>query len=458
MTDLALFFGRFHPLIVHLPIGFILLAAILEAYTYLDKDKSDVLQLPIKITLFASVAASVLAFILGLLLASQGGYDLKTLAWHKWMSLCFTSLVFITLLVKLKVLKVNTKTVSGLLLGSVISISITGHLGGNLTHGSDYLVAYAPAFIKKVLNKEEDFIVTAIPSHPDSVIIFEHLIKPVLKEKCYSCHNVSKMKGGLLMTSIEGLTNGGDTGHAILGGKSHKSSIFNRVTLRQSEEKFMPPSGIPLTYSEIKLLQWWIDEGASYDQMISEVFKSREIKHILRMDYRIETDPIPFIERHPIPPLDSISLVNLSLAGWMVKPISQNVNYLEISGNKKSITNKMLTTLLAAKDHIAWIDLSRMHLNDNHLKKVSQLINLTKLKVQNNNITDLGIHHLSTLINLELLNLYNNSVSDVSMNTIKNLNSLKSLYVWQTDVTSEGIENLKSVNAELNIIGSSNNF
>ena len=30
--DISSFFGRFHPLVVHLPIGFILLAVILEIY------------------------------------------------------------------------------------------------------------------------------------------------------------------------------------------------------------------------------------------------------------------------------------------------------------------------------------------------------------------------------------------------------------------------------------------
>ena len=62
--DAALFFGRFHPLVVHLPIGFFLLVAAGEAATFHPKLKGRVepvlgLLIPI------SAAAALGAFLMG---------------------------------------------------------------------------------------------------------------------------------------------------------------------------------------------------------------------------------------------------------------------------------------------------------------------------------------------------------------------------------------------------------
>src|SRR3954465_8383264 len=71
--DFALFFGRFHPLIVHLPIGFFLLVAMGEAATFiptLRERVEPVLGLLVPISTVAALAA----FLMGQLLALEGGF------------------------------------------------------------------------------------------------------------------------------------------------------------------------------------------------------------------------------------------------------------------------------------------------------------------------------------------------------------------------------------------------
>ena len=62
------------------------------------------------------------------------------------------------------------------------------------------------------------------------------------------------------MLTIKDIKNGGLSGKSIIAGNSSKSLIFQRATLSQDNKKFMPPTGIPLTYDEINLIKWWIDK------------------------------------------------------------------------------------------------------------------------------------------------------------------------------------------------------
>ena len=73
----------------------------------------------------------------------------------------------------------------------------------------------------------------------------------------------------MLITSKEGIEKGGENGEVILPGKAHDSELFVRVTLPQKSKKFMPPKGEPLTYSELKIMEWWVASGASFDASLS---------------------------------------------------------------------------------------------------------------------------------------------------------------------------------------------
>jgi hypothetical protein len=57
------------------------------------------------------------------------------------------------------------------------------------------------------------FVQAADPT-PEQIEFFEKGIRPVLVEKCYSCHSAEapKAMGGLLLDTAEGLLKGGDNG------------------------------------------------------------------------------------------------------------------------------------------------------------------------------------------------------------------------------------------------------
>src|SRR5258707_8763664 len=80
--ELSQFVGRFHPLIVHLPIALLLLVPLLE-FLGLFRRWNDLRASAGFVLLLASISAFVAAF-LGWLLAWSGGYEGTLVTRHMW--------------------------------------------------------------------------------------------------------------------------------------------------------------------------------------------------------------------------------------------------------------------------------------------------------------------------------------------------------------------------------------
>jgi Planctomycete cytochrome C len=74
------------------------------------------------------------------------------------------------------------------------------------------------------------------------IAFFETKIRPVLVEKCYSCHSgeAEKLQAGLLLDSREGLLRGGDSGPAVISGSPAESLLIQSLKYEAYE---MPPAG-----------------------------------------------------------------------------------------------------------------------------------------------------------------------------------------------------------------------
>ena len=87
---------------------------------------------------------------------------------------------------------------------------------------------------------------------------FEKHVRPLLVEKCQSCHGAEKQKGGLRLDSREALLKGGDSGPAAVPGKPAESPLVKAIGY--TGELKMPPKG-KLSDKEIALLSRWIEGG-----------------------------------------------------------------------------------------------------------------------------------------------------------------------------------------------------
>ena len=102
-------------------------------------------------------------------------------------------------------------------------------------------------------------VATASSAQENEKLTYDDHIRPLLENKCFSCHNPDKKKGGLELTSYAGLMNGGSGGAVVDAGNPSGSRLW--TCSAKKEEPFMPPEGAPLDAKDLTLLSKWIAGG-----------------------------------------------------------------------------------------------------------------------------------------------------------------------------------------------------
>lgn len=89
-------------------------------------------------------------------------------------------------------------------------------------------------------------------------------VQPIFRKHCYECHAGETEEGGLNLGIKSKAFGGGDSGAAIVAGKSGDSLLIQLIT-GVDDSRSMPPEGKePLTKQQINLLRTWIDRGANW--------------------------------------------------------------------------------------------------------------------------------------------------------------------------------------------------
>src|SRR5260221_684662 len=200
--NLPEYIGHLHPVLVHLPIG-ILLTAIL--FDWLSRRKGfRKLHKSVQVMLFLGFLSAAMSSFTGYLLSQSGDYDATLLNRHQWLGISVSILSLIVLLLRRGKEK-GQKLVSSLLLfGLAILILFTGHAGGSLTHGADFL---EPPSIAGWFGTESEK--EFLPADIKSAILFNDLVAPVFKEKCIRCHGPSRQNGKMRIYQPQFVLKGG---------------------------------------------------------------------------------------------------------------------------------------------------------------------------------------------------------------------------------------------------------
>ncbi len=265
----VLFFGRLHPLVVHLPIGIWILVALAELASLSPRLKPRVdpaLALALPVLLLTTVTA----FVLGHLLGKAGDFPPHALTVHRRLELFATFGTALCLLLWTYQTRRGTSgarwTYRGLLAASIGLLSIGAHFGGTLTRGDTYLAKYAPGFLKPLLGGKEE--VKAAPqasAQPASAepLLYANVVQPLLDKYCTGCHYEQKKKGKLRLDTLAMMLKGGENGPVIVAGSSESSAMIKRMLLPASDDDHMPPSDKKQpSADEIAVLRFWIDRGA----------------------------------------------------------------------------------------------------------------------------------------------------------------------------------------------------
>ena len=452
MTDLALFLGRFHPFLVHLPIGFLLLAGALEL---LARRPAFAGVRPVTgPVLLMSAAAAVLSAGAGYLLASSGAYDGGTLAWHRALGLAVAATTVLAAAAWYRsdggVRRPVRRAYEGLLVVSVVLVAIAGHLGGTLTHGEGYLTEHAPAFLRLTAGS------TATPAAraAHEIVVYRELVQPLMASRCVDCHGPDRREGGLRLDGPDEIRKGGESGAAITAGSPDGSELLRRLWLPRTDPEAMPPKGrAPLSVAEAGVLRWWIAQGASFEQTLADA----EIPDHLRPAVEAIVGPVesgrPAILAVATPAADPAKLEQARRLGVSVSPLADDTSWLSAhcTNAGREFGDAELDALAGLGAQITWLDLTGTSVTDTGLAALSRFPNLTRLQLDRTGIGDAGLAHLAGLDRLEYLNLYGTRVTDEGLSHLTGLENLRSLYLWQTGASAQGVDRLRAGNPRLEI-------
>jgi hypothetical protein len=97
------------------------------------------------------------------------------------------------------------------------------------------------------------------PDGAAAKVTFDEHIVPILRDKCFGCHNPDKKSGGLVLANYSGLMAGGGSGEIVFAGDAEGSRLYALVA--HKEEPFMPPKADKLPDAQIELIRRWIEGG-----------------------------------------------------------------------------------------------------------------------------------------------------------------------------------------------------
>jgi mono/diheme cytochrome c family protein len=411
-ADWQQFLGRFHPTVVHLPIGLILLVPLLELA---GRYRPALLEAAMFV-LSLSVLSCLLALTLGYLLAYGSGDAGVGVARHMWGAIALTIGTLGCAL--LRGASGGLRGFYPYLLACVlVLLAWTAHQGGSLTHGNKYLTEYLPAPLKRL---GMGTVQAEASAFPDS--FYARHIYPILDANCIVCHGAQKVKGHLRLDTYDRLMRGGEDGAVIIAGKPERSILLQRITLPPDNKKFMPSEGKPpLKPEEIAWIRAWILQGAS-----------PEIKSLAGI-YVHEDEALPQVPDYSGMMAEMAQTARV--AGVTLVPVSRNLGdglILNTVNVGQKFGDAQLAGLARFAPYIVEAELGRTSVTDGCFTTLAKFTHLRALHLEETAVTGTGLSSLKQLPQLSYVNLSGTQVTSAAVAPLTSMKNLHHLYLYNT--------------------------
>lgn len=283
--DFIYFLGRFHVLALHLPIGIICALFVLELLA--RKPRFAHLQAASPYLWAATAVSAIITVLFGYMHFAEGGFVGSSAFLHRNLGTLLAIVATAIALVRVSPFAEGFQRLffpASILM--VLLSAVVGHYGGNLTHGSTYLVEYAPQPLRSLAGLAPRRQITSLAE----ANAFEDVVQPMLGQRCEGCHNPDKRESGLDLTSFDSVMKGGEGGRVVVPGNSSQSELLRRITVDPASDEFMPAEGkTPLTAQQTQIIEWWIAAGASADRTVEELQPSSEVRALLSAELGLES-------------------------------------------------------------------------------------------------------------------------------------------------------------------------
>lgn len=249
------------------------------------------------------------------------------------------------------------------------------------------------------------------------------------------------------------LFEGGDGGAILTPGKPLASTWMKRLSLPRTNTKAMPPQGRGWDFAQVRLLEYWISEGADTLALLAPATCPPDIKTLLLQNYGLDLRPKLFVEKMIAPALSAQKIQELRELHWAVSELVPGGGALEVKpapGNP--VAPAAIATLAAvAPEQVAYLSLDRLPVTDGDLAALANFTNLNRLRLNGTKITAATLKSLQKLRHLESLNLYGTEVDDAVFEHLEHFPALKRLYLWQTEVTPEAVSAYVSAHPDVDV-------
>ncbi len=414
-ADWQQFLGRFHPLVVHLPIGLILLLPLLE---FAGRVR-PALREAAAFVLSLGVVACLVAVALGYLLAYGCGDAEPLVTRHMWGGIALTLAMMACALVRPVWINGSLPWSYPAMLACVILLlGWAAHQGGSITHGENYLTEFLPGPLQHRAGTDTPNAKTL----PIPGSFYGKHVYPALDAKCVSCHGESKVKGRLRLDSYEALMKGGKDGAVIVPGQPDRSLLLQRVTLPITHKQFMPAEGkSPLNAQEIGLIRAWIADGASS----TATSVAGVTVH--------EDEPVPQVADYTAlqPQIAGVA----KTAGVTVVPVSRNLrdglilNTVDASG---AFGDAQLEKFEPFAPYIVEVELARTGVSDAAIGILARFPHLRAIHLEETHISGTGLDQFTHLPELTYVNLSGTRVTAAAVAPLVSMKTLRHLYLYNT--------------------------
>jgi uncharacterized membrane protein len=500
------FLGRFHVLIVHLPLGILTLAVALEILVRLRP--FSFLKDALAPAWIAGAVSALATVTLGLMHATEDSFeDMPAVDAHGWAGMSLAAAACLTAILRTRLhphlypeetaqdREVATRwagpegigarlyrvvqpafapgaaldradhMLRGIPVAAVLFLMLlTGHLGGSLTHGDTYLLEYAPGAVRVLAGLPADAGPRPKPADVASADIYLDVVQPALDRRCLVCHNGSKKSGGLSVASYETLLKGGSKGSVITAGNLAASDLFRRVNLAPGRPDFMPKDGrTPLNKNEIAAIGWWISQGAPKSGTVGDLKPTAEASSAIAAvigaagaEGEEGEAPNPAgPDEGPLPQVaeaDAAAVTKVVAQGFIVRKVAMGSNLVDVDyASAEAVTPAMIDDLARFGPNILRLNLRHAGVTDAEIKTIAGFSNLRRLRLEENAITDTAAEDIASLKDLTYLNLTNTKVTDAGFAQISTLPKLSRVYIWETAVTPAAVDKVKALCKDVTI-------
>ncbi len=421
------YLGKFHPLLLHLPIGMLALALVFKLMSLREEWRT--LERVLPLVLLLSFLAAVGTCVTGYLLSLSGEYGAELVDRHQWAGIALTVLcggLFVGEKWGLpRALELTAWA------GLAVLLTLTGHWGGSLTHGEDFLAFPSSEPERPVI------------ADLDQARVYHDLVAPVLEQKCYACHSSRKQKGKLRLDEVASIQRGGEGGRVLLAGDTEGSELYQRLLLPELDEYHMPPKGRPqLREEEIALIEWWIASGASFEATLAQTEGQAAIRPTLEKLVAVESTST-YLPEAEVSPAPVAVLDSLHASGVVVLPVGEGSPFLSANFLEIIVTDTLLHLLRQLQPQLVWLKMGHTGLTDAQLDSLAGFPHLALLHLEGNPITDAGLPALAQVPALQRLNLAGTEVTAEGLEALASLEKLAQVYLFEAAVTPADLAALR---------------